>query len=288
MKIAASSYSFRQLMDDGTLNQLSLIKQAKDMGFDAVEFVEIMPHDGSSPQEYAKKLREEAERQEMPVANFTVGADLGNGGEQRDVGAEIERVKGLVDLAAILGAGSMRHDAAYALGSYRSFGQMLPDLAIRIREITEYAAEKGVKTMIENHGYLCQDSLRVEQLVDAVAHPNFGLLVDMGNFLCADDDPFTAYSRTAPYAFYAHAKDFIIKPADGPDPGRGFMRTRGGTYLRGTVIGQGNVPVVGCLTALKRAGYNGYIGIEFEGMEDPLEGIAIGLENLKNYIALVG
>lgn len=287
MKIAASSYSFRQLMNDGTLNQLSLIKKAKDMGFDAVEFVEIMPHDGSSPQEYAKKLREEAERQEMPVANFTVGADLGNGGEQGDVGAEIERVKGLVDLAAILGVGSMRHDAAYALGSYRSFGQMLPDLAKRIREITEYAAEKGVKTMIENHGYLCQDSLRVEQLVDAVAHPNFGLLVDMGNFLCADDDPFTAYSRTAPYAFYAHAKDFIIKPADGPDPGRGFMRTRGGTYLRGTVVGQGNVPVVGCLTALKRAGYDGYIGIEFEGMEDPLEGIAIGLENLRNYIAIV-
>ena len=120
-----------------------------------------------------KSWREEAERQEMPVANFTVGADLGNGGERGDVGAEIEWVKGLVDLAAILGAGSMRHDAAYALGSYRSFGQMLPDLAKRIREITEYAAEKGVKTMIENHGYLCQDSLRVEQLVDAVAPSEF-------------------------------------------------------------------------------------------------------------------
>lgn len=57
MKIAASSYSFSQAFRDGRLNQLTCIAKAKEMGFDAVEFVGITPHDGSSPTDYAKSLR---------------------------------------------------------------------------------------------------------------------------------------------------------------------------------------------------------------------------------------
>ena len=34
----------------------------------------------------------------------------------------------------------------------------------------------------------------------------------MGNFLCADEDPASAFARVAPYAYYVHAKDFIVKP----------------------------------------------------------------------------
>ena len=32
--------------------------------------------------------------------------------------------------------------------------------------------------MVENHGYFAQDSDRVEKLINAVDHPNFGLLLD--------------------------------------------------------------------------------------------------------------
>ena len=71
----------------------------------------------------------------------------------------------------------------------------------------------------------------------------------------------------------------------GRHPGRGFFRSRGGRYLRGTIIGHGDVPVAACLGILKEAGYAGGLGIEFEGMEDCLEGIAIGLENLRRYLA---
>jgi sugar phosphate isomerase/epimerase len=37
--------------------------------------------------------------------------------------------------------------------------------------------------------------------------------------------------------------------------------------------------------ALKRAGYDGYVAIEFEGMEDCLLALEAGCENLKRYIA---
>lgn len=54
--------------------------------------------------------------------------------------------------------------------------------------MTEYAEQKGVKTCIENHGFFAQDAERVEKLINAVGHPNFGALVDIGNFACADED----------------------------------------------------------------------------------------------------
>ncbi len=283
MKIAASSYSFAQLINKGEMTQFDTIAKAKEMGFDAIEFVEAERYADGKLEQYCESLRKEAEKQQIAVSNFTFGADFINGSDG-DTKAEIARVKKLIDAAEISGAKSVRHDVLYSLSKCRSFGFALPTLADACREVSAYAAEKGIRTMIENHGFICQDSIRVEQLFHAVNHPNFGLLTDMGNFLCVDEDPASAFSRVAPYAFYAHAKDFIIKPAEGPNPGKGFFQTRGGNYLRGTIVGQGNVPVSQCIRILKRAGFDGYIAIEFEGMENAIEAMEIGLDNLRKYV----
>ena len=58
-------------------------------------------------------------------------------------------------------------------------------------------------------------------------------------------------------------------------------------YLRGTIIGHGVVPVKQCLSILKKNGYDGYIGVEFEGIEDCIQGISIGLANLRRYVSEV-
>ena len=153
----------------------------------------------------------------------------------------------------------MRHDAAigYARnsGDFCPFDTMLPRLTKACKEITEYAAQFGIRTMVENHGFYVQDSERVEKLYAAVDNKNFGLLTDMGNFLCADEDPASAFARVAPYAYYVHAKDFI--------------------------------PIKQCKYQLKRAGYDDCISIEFEGMEPVFDALRIGLANLKKYWAEV-
>jgi len=288
MKTALSTYSMERLIRKGELTQLGCVAKAKEMGFDGIEFVDIIPHDGSSREDYAKRLGEECGRLSMPVSNYTFGADLLEGSDG-DLSAEVARVEKQIDIAALVGAKSVRHDAAlgfrHSPRQWRSFDSVLPRLAEGARQITEYAASKGIRTMVENHGTFAQDSDRVEKLVSAVGHENFGLLCDMGNFLCVGEDPLEAVGRAAPYAFYVHAKDFLFKSGMGPDPGEGFFRTRKGDYLRGTIIGHGCVPVRQCLTALRLAGYDGFIGIEFEGMEDNETGVRIGLANLKRYIA---
>ncbi len=151
--------------------------------------------------------------------------------------------------------------------------------------MTEFAADLGVKTMVENHGHFVQDSDRCEVLMKAVNHPNFGALVDVGNFICADDDPVRAVTRMAPYAFHVHVKDFHRKPGTAADPGKGWARSRGGNLHRAAIVGHGNVDVPACLSALKAVGYDGFLSIEFEGMEDNRQALEIGLENLRRYLA---
>ena len=284
MKYAVSVYSFMQYLNSGKLTPLSCIGKVKELGFDAIEFVDFVFPQGEDKKEYAGKLAEEAKRVGIEISNYAVGADFLTGSDG-DLDKEVEKLCEQVEIARILGCPTLRHDVTGGATehTYQGYDNVLERLALGCRKVTEYAGQYGIKTMTENHGYFSQDSLRVEKIINTVASDNFGWLVDMGNFLCGDDDPVVAVGRAARYAFYVHAKDFIVKDGQQPNPGKGFFSSRGGQYLRGTIVGHGDVPVVSCLRALKRANYDGFISIEFEGMEDCIDGVSIGLENLKHF-----
>ena len=282
MKISVSSYSFQQYISAGKLDHFDVIQKARDMGFEAIEFIDLPAASYEEQVAYAHKLRAEADRLGMAINAYTIGANLYRSTAEA-CKAEVERVCGQVDIAAILGCSVLRHDVCYGTGrtgNSRSFGLMLPTIAENARAITEYAETKGIRTCTENHGYIAQDSYRVEQLFNAVAHDNYGLLVDVGNFVCADEDNCTAVSRVAPYAVHVHAKDMYKSSV--PLPGYGM--TRGCNYFKGAIVGEGDCNVEKCLQILKRVGYDGYCSIEFEGSEDCIEGIARGFENLKGML----
>ena len=286
MNIAVSSYSFQQYIRAGKMTQFDCVAKAKELGFDAIEFIVLDGENLEEQKEHARKLREEADRVGIEINAYTISACLYKD-TQEEMDAEVERLKRQLDVAKILGVHVMRHDICYKLGkagNARSFDLMLPTIAENARKVADYAQSLGIKTCSENHGMIAQDSDRVERLFNAVNHDNYGLLVDMGNFLCVDENPVTAVSRVAPYAIHAHAKDMLVK--DHPFPGY-RMLTRGGNYLMCTTVGEGDVPIEQCLRILKKAGYEGYLSIEFEGNEDCIEGISKGLKNLKKYIANV-
>jgi len=286
MQIGVSSYSYSLLVGGGPgqMSIFDVVARAKEMKFEAIEFAGIPVRSGENTEAVAARLREVCEQNGLPIASYTVGGDLlnGSGGNQT---TEIERLKGEVRIAKLLRVPVMRHDAAYGPGKgSRGFGDSLPLLAKGCRAVTEYAADLDVRTAVENHGFFCQDSERVEQLVLAVNHANFGVLLDAGNFLCADESPVTAVARLMPYVFHVHVKDFHVKPGNGPNPGSGWFGSRAGNYLRGSIIGHGEVPVLQCLRIIKEAGYTGVLSVEFEGMEDPITGIATGRDNLARYL----
>lgn len=186
-------------------------------------------------------------------------------------------MKGELDLAAALGVKLFRHDVIYSYPTGVSYDRIVEVLAPAMRQVAEYGQQLGIRTMIENHGYIAQDYDRVEKLHHAVDHPNFGLLIDIGNFLCADQDNTMAVSRLAPLAFHVHLKDFVKLDYYSDASKEGCFQSRGCNYLRGTAVGYGDARAAQCMQILKKAGYDGYADIEFEGPEDCVEELEKGL-----------
>jgi len=281
MRIGVSSYSYAKYMNEGHASYTDICDLAKATGFDGIEFIDLNTdvQQADCVEALAGLIRAHCDKIGLPIIAYTVGADFLNRGSE-----EAARVKRQVDIADILGAKVLRHDACWSLPQGMAWREAIQRIKNPIREVTLYAAARGIKTCTENHGYILQDAHRVESLILAVDHPNYGWLVDMGNFLCVDEPALHALPIAAPYAFHAHAKDFLYKPQWEESPGEGWFDTRNGSHLRGTVAGHGVVPIRYCLDTLKAAGYDGWLSYEFEGMEDNLSAIEAGYKYLRRLV----
>ena len=279
MKIGVSSYSFSKYMHQTGADYFAVCDLAKKMGYDAIEFIDLSldVQPAASLTELAQAIRRHCEEISLPIAAYTVGADFLRPNE-------VQAVMEKVDIAEALGAKVLRHDAAWSLPEGMDWRQLVEKIAPDIRRVTEYAAQKGIRTCTENHGYILQDAERVETLIRTVNHPNYGWLVDMGNFMCADETPVASVAIAAPLAAHAHAKDFHFKKKGEFVPKHGWFSTRGGDSLRGAMIGHGVVNVPECLKILRSAGYDGWLSVEFEGMEDCLMALKYNLETLRELV----
>ena len=284
MKIGVSSYSFRKHILTTKCDYIEICDKAKEMGFDGIEFINLDNKDWGitdDAMKTANEIKEHCAKIGLDVIAYTIGANF----LCEDKEAEVARLCHEIDVAEALGAPVLRHDVCYALpeGHLYSWREAVKDMAPNIRRVTEYAKSKGIKTCTENHGFIFQAPDRVEALIREVNSDNYGWLIDMGNFLCVDAEPVQAVQTAARYAFHVHAKDFIFKSAEVGNPG-GFMQTAGGNFIRGTVIGHGVVPVKNAINILKKAGYDGYISVEFEGLEECLPAIKAGGDYLRKLV----
>ncbi len=282
MKIGVSSYSFEKYRKANGASYLDMCRIAKEIGFDGIEFIDLSSDvSGKDVMTTAREIREYCAELGLEVCAYTVGANFLKG----DPAAEVERLKGCVDVAVELGAKVMRHDLCWGPRSTPGYTwrDAITEAAPFVREVTEYAQSKGVRTCTENHGQFIQEPERVETLIRTVNHPNYGWLVDMGNFICADCDSIQAVATAIPYAFHVHAKDFLFKKGSEIDPGEGWFKSRGLNYVRGTVLGHGVIPVAQCIGMFKKAGYEGYLSLEFEGLEDNLTALRAGHAYLRRF-----
>ena len=280
MKLAVSTYSlWRWQKENGKTLEQSLEWIAEN-DVKGVEFVAPIAGDGQDLIKRARALRKRCEKLRLAIVSYCVGAELlVPADEQRKT---IERLKREVDAAAELGAASMRHDVTRGTGA-KSFHATLKTVVPAIREVADYGASRGVKTSLENHGFYMQSSERVEKLIKAVDHRNYGLTIDLGNFLCVNEDPTAATRRLAKHVIMAHAKDFHVKPKKEMPP-TGWFATPTEICLRGAIAGHGVLDLPAQIKLLKRAGYDSWLSLEFEGMEEPATGIRLGLDYLRQFI----
>ncbi|MFJ5759061.1 sugar phosphate isomerase/epimerase family protein [Neobacillus sp. NPDC093182] len=277
MKLGFSSYSLQGAINSKKMTILDVIQWVADQGGEHVEIVPIgfnLVEDVS----LADAIRQKAEEAGIAISSYAIGANF-----LTDYENEIERVKMEVAIAHRLGVKLMRHDVAWKAPdkiSIRDFEQDLPRMAEACRTIADYAAQFDIVTSVENHGYYVQASDRVQRLINKVDKENFKTTLDTGNFLCVDEDPISAVKKNISYASMVHVKDFYRRTSS-LGLGEGWFPTSSGNYLRGAITGHGDINLPEVLKVIKHSGYDSYISIEFEGMEDCEKAAKISFDNVR-------
>ncbi|GGH37307.1 sugar phosphate isomerase/epimerase family protein [Paenibacillus segetis] len=279
MKLGVSSYSLYQAMEAGSMSILDAIQWVADNGGEHIEIVPLLGFDFEGNPELEDQIREKAAAVGIDISNYAIGANFITDTEEA-YEAEIARVISEVDRANRLGVKLMRHDVASRQDtSIVNFNADLDRIALACQRIADHAKQYGIITSVENHGYYVQASDRVQALIHAVNRPNFKTTLDVGNFVCVDEDPVSAVKKNIQFASMVHIKDFYIRPAH-RNPGDGWFPSASGNFLRGAISGQGDLDLWEILRIVKQSGYDGYISIEYEGMEECTKGTKIALDNV--------
>ncbi|MEU6541873.1 sugar phosphate isomerase/epimerase family protein [Streptomyces sp. NPDC046859] len=233
-----------------------VLRLASAHGYHGVELrahPEEPVHPGLGPGERADVAAEfkAAGVEPLGVAGYTRIAAPG------DDGPVIEEVRTLVDLAHDIGAPYVRvlpgADPEQAPEATDAIA------ARRLGTAAEYAADSGVRVLLETHDShrAAADAMRVLGLV---GHRNVGALWDVMHTWLAGEQPAESYAALAPHLGYIQVKDIATADDTAPLP-----------------LGAGVLPLAECVEVLSRHGWDGWLCWEYEKRwhEDaaPLEGL---------------
>jgi len=291
VKLGISIYSISRKIMSGEMSPETGVKWLADAG---AEVIEIVPFgiDILGNKNLAGELNKIARENGSMIANYSLNANflMLN---QNEYDAEFERVKTHINAAANLEVKTMRIDSS----GYRrkpedntieNFMLDLPVIAETYNKLCEYAKKYNIKILLENHGFHINGSDRVGIVLNQVKNENFSHQFDAGNFLCVDENPEIAAKRLINKAETIHMKDFYIRDED-CDPGDAtqfdcsgsWFRSQHGAYLRGSILGQGDMRIEKIAKIIKQSGFDGNIYLEYEGMEECFYGTTVGFNNMK-------
>ncbi len=202
----------------------------------------------------------------------------------------VSDLKALADMTAAVGSPLLHHTLASGLRSAPvgapSFESAFDDVVRRVREVADYCAQLGLRVIYEDQGFLFNGVERFDRFLNAVDRDNIGVCADLGNIFFVGETPEHFIGAFSERVFHVHIKDYLYKPGSAPFPGRSWLRTRDGGYLRDTIPGHGVVDMVSCLYILRKAGYEGFYSFEFGGPEPYDAGIREAIGNLEYYETL--
>lgn len=256
-RIAVSSYSFWRFRDDSKLKIEECIAQAAEIGFDAVEILEMQMERRDNG--YLQSLKRQALVAGLDLCGLSAHQSFLS--PKPEVRKEnIAKTIASIELAYALGIPTVRVNTG-RWGSSKDFDELMKNRGIEppLPGFTEEdafpwvidslaaclpTAEKcGVVLGLENHWGLARTPEGLLRIVDAVRSPWLGVTLDTGNFL---EDPYDRLEKIAPRATYVHAKTYF---------GGGLWYTLDLDYRRIAAI-------------LRKHRYRGYVSLEFEGRED--------------------
>ena len=266
-EISLAQWSLHRSLYSGELDHLDFAKISKEnFGIDAIEYVNSFFFEKAEDKSYLREMKNRAD--DYGVKSLLIMCDnegsLGDPDNQKRQIA-VENHYKWHEAAKYLGCHSIRVNAylteslhGLEVGDYTKTGSYENQVSLAadgLRKLTEFGANLGINTIVENHGGLSSDGAWLASVMKAVDHPMCGTLPDFGNFRIKGDrwyDRYKGVKELMPFAKAVSAKSHDFD-SNGNETQTDFFR------MMDIVID---------------AGYSGYVGIEYEGSGmDEMSGI---------------
>lgn len=250
MKLCMMSYTMARQSSPEEFDIPGMCELAIELGMDAVDFVGTY---GREPYQ----LRQMMDDYGLKVVCYTFAAELNfPTPEERLPG--VDTVKQGIETAGALGADKIMVVTPGKEGLTRE--ESRHNFTAGFAAAMPAADDAGITITIENFpGYL-SPFVTSDDFLEAVRElPDLRLTFDNGNVFTGGEDPALSFERSQDYVVHAHFKDWRVV---GENEG---LKALDGRSYRGDLIGEALVDHRSCLAAMHRAGYSGYIDIEYEG-----------------------
>lgn len=253
-RISLAEWSFNQELFAGKMTNMEFPERSiKEFGIDTVEYVNQFFMDKARDKKYLAELKKRCD--DLGVRSLRIMCDgEGDMGETNEAKRKqaVENHYKWVEAAQFLGCSDIRVNARG-----NDTPEAVADAAVRsLSELTAFGTDHGVEVIVENHGGYSSDGRWIAAVMKRVNNPHCGLLPDWGNFClregkgpdgketCLQEyDRYKGTEEMMPFAKGVSAKSYAFD-AEGNE----------------TTIDFGRM-----LDITRRAGFKGYMGIEFEG-----------------------
>jgi sugar phosphate isomerase/epimerase len=255
MKLGCICGTFNHSFEAGTIDQVRFLDRcANALKVQGVELQDI--HFPQTRPTYLRMLSRVARDLGLSIIAVAVHNDFGRADPTLRQ-SEMVKVKQWVEVAEQMGAPMVRVFAGYPEGDHQA---RWPAMIDALREVADYAGHAGVRLGLENHNHGAFTPTAHEFLcvLHEVNSPYLVPLLDTGNYV----DGWPSVQKTLGIAAHVHAKFWKVRE-DGSDDLVDYAKI---------------------LPALRAAGYDDWVSLEYEAEEAETTGIPRALNYLRQML----
>lgn len=254
LRSALCAYSFRNDLQSKKVSYEDLVRKAVEWNIDGLDLtVYWFP---SKNDDFLMPLKRLAYRNGIEIYSISIRTNFCQPSPDLQE-KELVELKSWIDVAAKLGAGHIRVFGG-TVPKGRTEDEAAGWVASILQRGCDYAGSKGIILGLENHGGITSKAERIVEIVKKVDSPWVGVNLDTGNF---ESDAYNQLAICLPYSVNVQVKENIkvTKTQEKSDWAR--------------IVGM-----------LNKAGYKGYLALEYEEKEAPEVAVPRLLAKLKQVI----
>ena len=259
-KLSLAQWSFHRSIKYNNLSPYEFARLANELGFEGLEYVNTLYPDVTKSDDKTSAINAFIEKNNSLAAKYKMKNVLIMVDEEGDLSTSnknerleaIENHKLWINAAHKMGCGAIRLN----LHGEEDEELWIKNSIASLEILSEFAKTLNVNIIVENHGGNSSNANLLMKVINQVSFDNCGTLPDFGNFCLSKNwgslkenkcdnpyDPYMGVSEMMPKAFGVSAKAYDFD-ASGNE----------------TILDYEKL-----LSIVKKAGYNGFIGIEYEG-----------------------